>query len=205
MFEFSTWHASFPDFFISLRHNTVIEKQLLLSNDRNWGRWVVLGLLQDGASTNLFENLSVKSLKGDLSNDTTANPPCFSLVNTFKFFDLDPESCQPWVLERGSKVYPGSATLIVVLVLKRLCIVLRMIFCSNIFYPLCGFFCSMPSVICGNICICPIFFFRVMILLRNCSCQIFSLSLLIDHVLLLFLDKQLSISIIVVLPRRRHF
>jgi hypothetical protein len=31
MFEFTTWHASFPDFFISLRHYTVIGKQLFLS------------------------------------------------------------------------------------------------------------------------------------------------------------------------------
>ena len=46
-------------------------------------RWVVLGLLQDGACTDLVENLSVNSLKGDLSNATTCNPPLFSLVNTF--------------------------------------------------------------------------------------------------------------------------
>jgi hypothetical protein len=32
----------------------------------------------------LVENLSVNSLKGDLSNATTFNPPLFSLVNTFK-------------------------------------------------------------------------------------------------------------------------
>jgi hypothetical protein len=31
----------------------------------------------------LFENFSVNSLKGDLSNSTTFNPPLFSLVNTF--------------------------------------------------------------------------------------------------------------------------
>jgi hypothetical protein len=85
MFEFTTWHACFPDFFISLRHYTVIGKQLLLSNDRNRVRGVVLGLSQDGASTNLFENFRENSLKQDLSNDTTANPPLFSLVNTFKF------------------------------------------------------------------------------------------------------------------------
>jgi hypothetical protein len=36
------------------------------------------------AWTDLFENLSVNSLKGDLSNATTVNPPLFSLVNTFK-------------------------------------------------------------------------------------------------------------------------
>jgi hypothetical protein len=34
----------------------------------------------------LFENLSEISLKGDLSNATTFNPPLFSLVNTFKFW-----------------------------------------------------------------------------------------------------------------------
>jgi hypothetical protein len=38
----------------------------------------------DGACTNLFENFSQHSLKRDLSNDTTVNPPLFSLVNTFK-------------------------------------------------------------------------------------------------------------------------
>jgi hypothetical protein len=47
-------------------------------------RGAVLGPSQDGACTNLFENFSENSLKGDLSNDTTNNPPLFSLVNTFK-------------------------------------------------------------------------------------------------------------------------
>ncbi len=75
MFEFTTWHASFPDFFISLRHYTVTGKQLLLSNDKNRVRGAVLGLSQDGASTNLFENFRENSLKRDLSNDTTANTP----------------------------------------------------------------------------------------------------------------------------------
>ncbi len=32
----------------------------------------------------MFENFSVNSLKGDLSNAITFNPPLFSLVNTFK-------------------------------------------------------------------------------------------------------------------------
>jgi hypothetical protein len=32
----------------------------------------------------LFENFRENSLKRDLSNGTTANPPLFSLVNTFK-------------------------------------------------------------------------------------------------------------------------
>jgi hypothetical protein len=43
-----------------------------------------LGLLQDGACTELFENFRENSLKGDLSNDIFVNPPLFSLVNTFK-------------------------------------------------------------------------------------------------------------------------
>jgi hypothetical protein len=60
-------------------------EQLLLSNDRNRFRWVVLGLSQDGAGTNLFENFRENSLKRGLSNDTTVNPPRFSLVNTFKY------------------------------------------------------------------------------------------------------------------------
>jgi hypothetical protein len=66
MFEFTMWHASFPDFFISLRHYTVIGKQLLLSNDRNRVRGAVLSLSQDGASTHLFENFRENSLKRDL-------------------------------------------------------------------------------------------------------------------------------------------
>jgi hypothetical protein len=84
MFEFNTWHAGFPDFFISLRHYTVIGKQLLLSNDRSRVRGAVLGLSQDMASTNLLENFRENNVKRDLSNDTNANPPLFSLVNTFK-------------------------------------------------------------------------------------------------------------------------
>ncbi len=47
-------------------------------------RWLVLGLSQDGACIDLYENHSENSLKADLSNDTTVNPPLFSLVNTFK-------------------------------------------------------------------------------------------------------------------------
>ncbi len=35
-----------------------------------------------------FENFRENSLKGDLSNDITLNPPLFSLVNTFKNADL---------------------------------------------------------------------------------------------------------------------
>jgi len=62
----------------------VIWKQLLISNDRNRVRWVVLGLSQDGPCTDLFENFGEDRLKGDLSNDNIVNPPHFSLVNTFK-------------------------------------------------------------------------------------------------------------------------
>ncbi len=43
-----------------------------------------MGLLQDGACTDFFENLSENTLKGDLSNATTFNPPLVSLVDTFK-------------------------------------------------------------------------------------------------------------------------
>jgi hypothetical protein len=38
---------------------------------------------QDEACTDSFENFRENSLKGDLSNDITLNPPLFSLVNTF--------------------------------------------------------------------------------------------------------------------------
>jgi hypothetical protein len=50
---------------------------------------VVLGFSQDGACTDLLENLSVNSLKRDLSNALTFNPPLFSLVNTFKQISLN--------------------------------------------------------------------------------------------------------------------
>jgi hypothetical protein len=62
-------------------------RELLLSNDRNRVRGAVLGLSPDGASTNLFENFREDSLKRDLSNDTTANPPLCSLVKSLKFAD----------------------------------------------------------------------------------------------------------------------
>jgi hypothetical protein len=61
-----------------------VGKQLLIANDRNRVRWLVLVPLQDGACMDLYENRSENSLKGDPSNDTTVNPPLFSLVNTFK-------------------------------------------------------------------------------------------------------------------------
>ncbi len=50
-------------------------------------------LSQDEVWTDFFEILSVNSLKGDLSNMTTVNPPLFSLVNKFImtwFFSLHP-------------------------------------------------------------------------------------------------------------------
>ncbi len=61
-----------------------IWKQLLTSNDRNRLRWAVLRLSQNGACTDLFENLRVNSLKGDLLNAITFKPPLSSLVNNFK-------------------------------------------------------------------------------------------------------------------------
>ncbi len=57
--------------------------QLMFANNRNRVPWVVLCLSQDGACTDSFENFRENSLKGDLSNDITLNPPLFSLVNTF--------------------------------------------------------------------------------------------------------------------------
>ncbi len=82
MFEFTMLHASFPNFFIILRCYSVIWKQLSISNDRNRVRCEVSGHSQDGASTDMFKNPSVNSLKGDLSNATTFNLSLFSLVNT---------------------------------------------------------------------------------------------------------------------------
>ncbi len=84
--------CKFPGFLISLRHYLYRYWALIIYfNDRNRVRWVVLGLLQDGACTDLVENQSVSSLKGDLSNATTfINPPLFSLVNTFKSWGWSP-------------------------------------------------------------------------------------------------------------------
>ncbi len=67
--------------------------QVLISNDKNRVRKAILGLSQNGACTNLFENFCDNCLKRDLSDDTTFSPPLFSLVNTLKFqfyihFDL---------------------------------------------------------------------------------------------------------------------
>jgi hypothetical protein len=39
---------------------------------------------KDGACTDFFENLSENTLKGDLLDANTFNPPLFSLVDTFK-------------------------------------------------------------------------------------------------------------------------
>jgi hypothetical protein len=108
MFEFTTWHASLLDFFISLRHYTVIGKQLLLSNDRNRVRGVVLGLSQDGANTNLFENFRENSLKRDLSNNTTVNPPLFSLVNTFNSTQLSQLLYCNLFLQIWIRLHPGG-------------------------------------------------------------------------------------------------
>jgi hypothetical protein len=56
----------------------------LFANDANRVCGAVLGLSQDGACTDSFENFRENSLKGDLSNNITLNPPLFSLVNTCK-------------------------------------------------------------------------------------------------------------------------
>jgi hypothetical protein len=72
-------------FFVKLRRHTTIWKQLIIelffANDTNRVRGAVLGLPQDGACTDSFENFRENSLKEDLSNDITLNPPRFSLVN----------------------------------------------------------------------------------------------------------------------------
>ncbi len=60
----------------------------MIANDRNRVRCFVLGLKKDGACIDLYENHSENSLTGDLSNDTTVNPPLFSLVNTFKLSNI---------------------------------------------------------------------------------------------------------------------
>jgi hypothetical protein len=75
---------------VGARHYAVIWKQLLFANKRNRVRWEVLGLLQDGACTDLSENFSEDSLKGDLSNDIIVSRPLFSLVNTFKLPTVNP-------------------------------------------------------------------------------------------------------------------
>jgi hypothetical protein len=51
----------------------------------------------------LYENRSENSLKGDPSNDTTVNPPLFSLVNTFNVgHQLD---CYVHILKKVASSY----------------------------------------------------------------------------------------------------
>jgi hypothetical protein len=83
LFQLSVWCEKC----VAARHYDDTGKQFFISNERNRVRWVVLGLSQDGACTDLFENFGENSLKGDLSNDSIVNPPLFSLVNTFKSLD----------------------------------------------------------------------------------------------------------------------
>jgi hypothetical protein len=73
LFQLSVWCEKC----VAARHYAVICKQLLISNDRSMVRWVVLGLSEDEACTDLLENLCVNSLKGGLSNAITFNPPSF--------------------------------------------------------------------------------------------------------------------------------
>jgi hypothetical protein len=117
----------FRGFFISLRRYTVIiGKQLLISNDRNRVRSVILGFTQDGACTDLLENLSVNSFKGDLSNAFTFKPPLFSLDS----LDFVPEFGLGLVfnhrirLEESSAkdVFEFWAKYLFILVLLRICI-----------------------------------------------------------------------------------
>ncbi len=75
---------------VAARYYSVFRKQLQFANDRNRVCGAVLGLSQDGACTNQLENFSKNSLKGDLSNDTTENPPLFSMVNTFNALSFIP-------------------------------------------------------------------------------------------------------------------
>ncbi len=79
MFQLSIWCEKW----VASRRNSVIGNQLLFANNRNMVRWVVLCVSHDGACTDSSENFRKISLKGDLSNDITLNPPLFSLVNTF--------------------------------------------------------------------------------------------------------------------------
>ncbi len=74
LFEWSTWLASFPDFFINHPHFAVNWKQLLRLNNRNSS----LGLSQDGVCTDLCENFVVNSLKRDLSTDDSLSIHLFS-------------------------------------------------------------------------------------------------------------------------------
>ncbi len=61
MFQLSAWCEKC----VAARHYRYLQLlQLLNANDINRVRWVVLGLLQDGACTDFFENLSQQSLKG---------------------------------------------------------------------------------------------------------------------------------------------
>ncbi len=79
---------------VAARHFTVIWKQLLIPNDRNRVRWVVLAFrpLTGWGLHRFVWKLQREQLKWDQSNYLTLhqiqpctkfNPPLFSLVNTF--------------------------------------------------------------------------------------------------------------------------
>jgi hypothetical protein len=73
MFESTTWHASFTDFFIKLWCYTVIGKQqLLFSIDRNRFHWVIIRM---GPAPICLKISAWIAQIWDLSNATTFNPP----------------------------------------------------------------------------------------------------------------------------------
>jgi hypothetical protein len=84
LLQLSVWCENY----VAARHYVDTGIQLLFANNRNGVRGAVLGLSRDGACNDLFENLSVNSLQGDLSNYTTFKSPLFSLVNTFNTWYL---------------------------------------------------------------------------------------------------------------------
>jgi hypothetical protein len=56
----------------------------------------------------LYENRSENSLKGDPSNDTTVNPPLFSLVNTFNHLESGKNESSSETQLQSSKTSRGS-------------------------------------------------------------------------------------------------
>ncbi len=84
------------------RRDADIGIQLWFANNRNRVRGAVLGLSQDGACTDMFENFSENSLKGDLSNNTTFKPPLFLIgqkkaKKSFQAHSMELETRTVWL------------------------------------------------------------------------------------------------------------
>ncbi len=113
LFELSVWCEKC----VAARHYAVICKQLLKANDINRFRQVVLDLLQDGACTDFFENISENSLKGTYRM-LPLSAHLFSHWSITLMFILTPPPI-PHLDSRYSSMYNVHCTMYIVPVYPR--------------------------------------------------------------------------------------